>query len=103
MKGAIGFSTSSEREAPLKRLILVFGAFSARYLARAGKKRFGSPDLVNPLMAMLHRSVTCFTASSTGTTLLKYSLHSTRSFSVAMITTPVQPGGLVKNLTMMTT
>ncbi len=79
MKGAIGFSTSSESEAPLSRVMRVSGAVSARCRASAGRKILGSPDLVKPLMATVLPSVTCLTASSTGTTLASSSAFSIRS------------------------
>jgi hypothetical protein len=77
--GAIGFSTSSASDAPEKSAIRVSGAWAARCVARAGRKTFGSPALVNPLMATTDRLVTCVTASSTGTTLASSSWLSMRS------------------------
>ena len=85
MNGAIGPSTSSESEAPLKRPILVSGACCSRWRARAGMKVLGSPVLVKPLMAIFDRSPTSLTASSTGTSLSNNSLHCTRSVKSDMI------------------
>jgi hypothetical protein len=46
-KEAIGFSTSSDRDAPLKSPILFFGAYFDRWRASAGRNILGSPVFVN--------------------------------------------------------